>query len=279
MELKDDQNQTITIRLAGETPSAILSISVKKADVNALGTLDPIRANHGSVVTLEITGKPYPAITIELQGKDASAILSAVLSITQPFQLITDYTKVNGIAELLYQEENSLTYRIQLREDSPFVLFTGTGSLRFKMQIPLQETANFFSTVAIPISALDFTRQDGAGNRVSAVFENGEISYPDYPNIEKVSFEAPDFIGLDRLEQFYIKNISLDPLLKGMRFQLGGVAGHVVTKSGPFLKDCRLSKFDTLWQNPRLIILLSIIVWVFPTSIGAYRLYKNFKED
>lgn len=278
LEFRGDQNQTITIKLAGETPNAVLSISAKEVNVKALGTLDPIRASHGSDVTLQVAGKSNSTITIQLETKDVSSVLSVVLAIPGTFQLTTDNTSIRGIGMLPYQKD-SLTYRVQAREDNPFVLLKGTGSLGINVQIPLQEKDSFFSTVAIPISALDLTRQDDSGNRVSAVVTGGEISYPDYPNIKKVLFEAPDFVVLDQLEQFHIKKMSLDSLRKGIRLRLGGTAGLIMTKSGVFLKDRRLSKFDNLWQNPRLIILFSIVAWVFPTTMGAYRLSRDLKGN
>lgn len=185
LEFKGDQNQTITIKLAGQTPSAVLSISAKEPDVQALGTLDPIRTSHGSNVTLDVTGGSEQAINIQ-------------------------------------EEEASLTFRVQLRKDSPFVLFKGTGSLGIKVQIPLQEVASSFPTFAIPVSALDFTRQDDFGDWVSAVVAGGEISYPGYPDVAKVLFEARDLVMLDQLEHFRIKKISLDPMQEGIRFYLGG---------------------------------------------------------
>ena len=280
LEVRGDENQTIIIKLAGQTPSAVLSISAIEPDEQAVGTLDPIVASRGSNITLEVTGKSKRAINIQIEAPNVSDVLSAVLAIPETFQLVADNIAIQGIAALPYKEETSLTFRVQLRKDSPFVQFKGSGSLGIKVQIPLREATSSFPTYSIPVSAIDFTRQDDFGDWVSAVVAGGEISYSDYPDIEKVLFEARDFVILDKLKHFRIKKISIDPMQEGIRFYLEGEADYIVTKSGNFLEeDHRLSKFDNIWENTRLVILFSIVVWVFLTTLGAYRLYRDLKGD
>jgi hypothetical protein len=94
----------------------------------------------------------------------------------------------------------------------------------------------------------------------------------------KVSIKRPDFIVLSRLRQFRIETIALDPASRGMRLHLRGVAGQLWTGSRLFQNDRRLTRFDTLWRNTRLMVLASVVVWVFPTTMGAYRLYKELKD-
>lgn len=277
LKVGDGENQTITIKLGGQNPRALLSINVEDAESKMLGTLYPILASQGSTVTLKVKDTSPQTIGVYLTGKDSSAVFSLNLSIAEPFQLIADHSLMNGTVQPVYQQEESLTYRVELRNDSPFMKIKAPGFLAIEVEILPQEILNLFSKAAIPVTALDFTYQDGSGDWISAVVNAGEIHYPDYPNIEKVSFKAPDFMGLGQLEQFQIKEISLDQTCKGIRFLLDGIAGHIMTRSGAFKKDHRLTMFDTLWQNPRLIILFSVIVWVFPTTLGAHRLYKQVR--
>jgi hypothetical protein len=115
------------------------------------------------------------------------------------------------------------------------------------------------------------------GNPETAVVQEGEITYPDDPGIAKVKLAPPDFVGLDRLEKFSIKEITLDPANKGIRFLLDGIAGHVAVGSSQFPRDLRLTCFDKVRQNPRLTVLFTIIGWLFPTTLGGYRLYKDLR--
>lgn len=278
LEVGGDQNQRINIKVAGQDPRAVLSIVMKDSETKAIGTLDPIQATYGSEVALQVRDNQSQQLTIQVKDKHPTAILSTTLSIGEPFQLIADNCLVSDVDESQFHEEQSLTYRARLRSDNPFVELTGTGSLTIKVRIPPQGSVNLFSRAAIPVKALDFTRQDETGNRVSALIKGGEINYPDYPKIDKVSFQAPAFVGVHPLENFHITEISVDQKRNVMRFRLDGIARHIMTSTINFRKDHRLSLFDIVCQNPRLLLLFSIIVWVFPSTVGGYRLYKEVME-
>ena len=61
----------------------------------------------------------------------------------------------------------------------------------------------------IPVASLDFTRQESSGERVSALTGQGTITFPDYPHLGIVSISKDEAIGLERLDRFTIKEISL----------------------------------------------------------------------
>ncbi len=243
--------------------------------LNTAGILDKIWARPGSEITLELssTKKIVVAVKVDLQRS------SGILVIHGPFHLITDYGRFSGITELPYGTD-SLTFRGRLPEHSPSIEITGQkDSLLFILTISPEETIDLFFEGGIPIEALGFIRQsEETGKVVTALVNSGEIMYPDYPHIEKVLFKTPDFVGMERLDKFSIEKITIDREKRGFQFLLNGIVGHIRTGSPEFPKDHRLTLFDTLWQNPRLMILFSIIVWVFPTTVGAYRLYKEFRE-
>lgn len=245
-----------------------------KPESRALGKLDRVWARRGSEVTLEIRGRQKQNLAIKVEGIQTNA----VLSLREPFQLITDYCLVSGVKGVSYKED-SLSYRTQLPQSSPFVQITSLpGSLVLILTIPSERSTDLFFKGGIPVAALDFTRQTAKGDPETTLVRDGKITYPDYPKVEKVAFKASDFIRLDHLERFRIEEIALDPERKGIRLRLNGIAGHVKTGSQEFPEDHRLSLFDTLWQNPRLIILFSIIVWVFPSTVGAYKFYRELKQ-
>jgi hypothetical protein len=128
------------------------------------------------------------------------------------------------------------------------------------------------------VTSLDFTRQSPTGGPETAVVDEGYIVYSDYPGMARVSFKRPDFIVLSRLRQFRIEEIAPDSAQRGMRFRLRGVAGQLWTGSRVFQNDRRQTRFDALRLNTRLMVLGSVIVWVLPTTVGAYRLYKEVKN-
>ena len=262
--------------ITGEDETLQPAVTLEKAisGLGAAGTLDRVRAGPSSDVSLEVMGSRSAVLTFKVEGQTSFA----VLSLDQPFQLMANYVGINGIRELL-PEADLLTFRAQLSSHSPHVEITGQPrSLLFTLTIVPEEETTLFYEGSIPVISLDFTRQNESGNPVTALVKNGEITYPDYPGIDKVVVKALDFIGLDRLEKFRIEQIALDPQQKGIRLRLHGIAGHIRTGSQGFPVDLRLTGLDTLWKNPSVMVLLGIMVWLFPTLAGGYMLYKEEKS-
>lgn len=257
-----------------ETLQPAVTLESTRPGLHTSGTLDWVEAGPGSEVTLEIRGGQTKRLTVKVDHQKSFA----VLALREPFQLMTVYSPIKDITELPYSAD-SLTFRAELPNHSPEIEITGLPrSLILNLTISPEKMTNLFSKGGIRVTTLSFNRQDRMGERETALVTAGEITYPGYPNMKNVPFEASDFIGLDRLEEFRIEEMTLDPQHNGIRFRLNGVAGHIRTGSQEFPEDHRLALFDTLWQNPQLVVLFSIVIWVFPTTVGAYRLYREVKR-
>jgi hypothetical protein len=237
------------------------------------GVMDRVWARPGTEVTVEAKVVKATALTIKIDRQKSRGIVS----FHEPFQLTANYDRINGIGELPYRA-NALTYRVQLPNHRPHVEITGQpDSLVLILTIPPGHTIDPFFRGGIPVTSVDFTRQNPRGEPESTLMKEGKISYPDYPKVEEVSFKATDFIGLKRLEKFRIEAIALDPEHQGIRLRLHGIVGYVRTGSGNFSNDHRLTRLNTLWQNRRLEVLLGITVAVFSATLGGYRLYKEIR--
>ena len=71
--------------------------------------------------------------------------------------------------------------------------------------------------------------------------------------------------------------IGFGDLKKGMAIELEGDVDHLRTGPKQAPRDHLLTAFDVLWHSPKLMILFSIVVWIFPTTLGTYRLYQELK--
>lgn len=252
-----------------------VTVESVKPGLEAAGTLDRVWGKPGADVTLEVRDARRAALTAKIEAQESSV----TLLLHEPFQLIIEYGSISGLTESPYIAD-SMTYRAQLPNHSPDLRITGQpSSLVLMVTISSKQVVDLSPKGGIPVTALDFTRQNVKGERETSLVEVGELTYPDYPEIERIPLKASDFIGLGGLKKFRIEQIMLDPERKGARFRLNGVATDIGTGSREFSKDRRLTRFDTIWQNPRLVILFSIIVWVFPTTVGAVRLYKDIKKE
>ena len=105
----------------------------------------------------------------------------------------------------------------------------------------------------------------------------GEVRYPDFPAKEKVVIDTHDFFGLDQLDRFFITQLGLDLAGKQIRLRLAGVAA-TFNYTGAVREDKRLTRFDSLWYGSKPMVIFSILVWVFSVTLGAYKLYKEFKQ-
>jgi hypothetical protein len=263
----------VTITGEDETLQPAVTVEGSRVGLKKAGTLDRIWARPGAEVTVEVTGATSQALTVKVDRRESFA----TLSLREPFQLITEYGRLSGITGSPHRAD-SLTYRAQLPPQSPIMEITGRPhSLVLIMVIPPEETSKLFFQGGIPVTALDFTRQNSRGDRETTLVKDGEITYPDYPKIAKVSLKPSEFVGLDHLQKFHITEVALDRAHQGIRFRLNGIAGHIRGGLVAFSKDHRLSRFDILWDNPRWMALFSIVLWVFPTTVGGYRLYKEVR--
>jgi len=235
--------------------------------------LDQIWARPGSEISFEVIDKKASSITIKVNNQESFA----AVSIHNPLQLFTKYCSLSSVSEPPFGED-SLTYRLWLSDHSPEIDIKGQpDSIVYTISVSPENGKDLFNRINIPVTSLDFTSQDKTGNRITSLVAEGEISYPDYPEIKRVSFKSPDYIRLDRLEKFNIETITMDSEHEGIRLRLHGITGQVRTGSHEFQRDHRLTCFDSLRQNPRLMALVSILVWMVPTAVGGYKMYRELK--
>lgn len=267
----------LVIRGPDQTLQPAITLENSSSEGTHAGGLDVVRVKPDAQVILELRGDRVEDLTIQAQGQESFA----TVSMPEWFQLITDYSQVSGLSGFPYQNEASLTYRATLPEKSPLIEITSQpDSLALLLSVAPENEEDFFYQGGISVTALEFVRQGLQGDIESTLIQGveGSVSYPEYPGIEPVTFSSPDFLGLDELDRFRIEEIALDSEQQGIRFRLSGAAGHIRTGSREFPSDHRLTRFDVLWQSSKLAILFAIVVWVFSTTLGGYKLYKELTE-
>lgn len=258
-----------------ETLQPAITLEKFSSDSRYTGVLDHVRVKPGTRIVLELHGTGTPVLTLKIEGQTSSA----VLSIREPFLLLTAYCRLSGLTGGSPFKTDLLTYKGQLTEHSPEIEIDGKdNALVLILKISHEPKAAPFSKEVIPVTALEFTHQRETGGYRTALVKEGRINYPGYPQMSEKSVRPPDFLSLNNLERFRIKEVTLDPQQKGISLRLEGIAGAIRAGSQEFLRDYRLTLFDTLWLNPRLVLLFSIIVWIFPTTIGGYKLYKGLSH-
>jgi hypothetical protein len=258
---------------------------------NISGKLDSLWVRPGTEITLdmvdvkEISSGPTIPVKIKISKEQSSGYVS----FSGPFELIITNCHINGITKPPFKinPSNQLTYRIHPLKHIAGEITSQPNSFTLILSLVSEKLKGLFND-GIIVTALDFTKLDestGTGEPLSSVIK-GEITYAKYPEIEKVTLEYNNFFGLEQLKDFHIERLSLAPESKGINLHLRGTAGYV--KTAPLIcsykkckpdqiKDHRLRLFDLFWYNKPVRYLFIIIGWVFPTTIGLYKLYHEIK--
>jgi len=237
--------------------------------------LDPIALAPGTHVTLatrDIHGGKKEGMTFQVAGQDL-----VTLAIHTPFRLIAGQVELRDIASP-FQKQDELTYRITLPEQGAWIAVAAlpSGLILSPTFVSGQSTTSFFS--GISVATMDFTKQDSSGERVSALTGQGTISFADYPHLGSVPLKEGEAIGLERLDKFTIERVTLRPEGKGMNVVGHGLVKQVRTKRGDIPIQHSLTALDALWHNARLAMFVAIVSAVLTSSLGAYRLWKDFKR-
>jgi hypothetical protein len=270
-----------TITVAPKDRTRHSRITIEGPNRNGLPAIkvDAVPVSPGSHVTLETRGEKGSGLTIKLPGQQTLNV-----PVREPVKLTIQHAEVRGIAESPFQKQEELTYRIRLPERASWIKVVSQPSGLVISPTLTSEQSETPLFRGIATASLDFTRQARAGERsdtpvggrVSALTGDGRVTFPDYPHLGTISLSKDEALGLERLERFTIQEIALGPA--GMHVAGEGIVSRIRTKTGQIPIQYKLSAFDKLKHHPQLAVLLAIVAWVFPTTLGAYRLWKEFKR-
>jgi hypothetical protein len=237
--------------------------------------LDLIAIAPGARVTLEtreVRGGKKEGFTLHLAGQK-----TVTLSMHKPFKLIVDQAELRDILSP-FGKQDELTYRVTLPEQASWIEVAALPEGLFLSPTVASSPSVRSLASGLSVATMDFTKQNAYGERVSALIGQGTISSKEYPKRISVTLNEGEAIGLERLDKFTIERITLQPEGEGMKVVGYGLVKQVRTKRGEIPIQHSLTALDALWHNARLAVFMTIIATVFTTSLGAYRLWKEFKR-
>jgi hypothetical protein len=243
------------------------------------------REENGRTATKENNEK-REGVTIKVAGQN-----EFIFRPGRQFTLITDHVEMRVLTSLPFRQEGELTFRITLPEQPSHVTVKARSDELVLLPTFVIGPSAHRIFGGIPATTLDFTRQAGeadggrqtlvkAGERISALTGDGTITFPGYEQLlGKVSMRQDEAVGLEYLDGFTIQELSLTPDGTGIYLKGEGMAKEIRTRSGQIpIQRHRLTMLDVLWHNAQLAVIIAIIVTVFTASLGAYRLWKEFKR-
>lgn len=253
-----DAWQTLTefgyLQFSSKPQGTLVSVQPQERSQSILGILDPIHVREESQVLFEVDPHDPRTITIKISGSGTRIIFTP----TQPFELIADETKFEGIKDFPFLEDPSLTFRPELPEHRSKIEILGNDQhLTLTVRLSPSSQNHMFSEQPIAVKTLDLSRQDSIGNRVTALVKPGVLRYPDFEDRPAIAIQSTDFISMEPKKVMTIKQMMLLEGTPGLKLFIDGTAKHIQSGSTEFPTDHRLSKFEDLWNNAKVQLLLA----------------------
>lgn len=257
--------QPLVLRPVGRSEAAVTIQPFAKSD----GSLRLGRIFAGSA-DITLRSPERGSLSVELRGEN----LDGDVPLPEEFRMDADRCAREGAS--LAPSGSPMTLRVRLSQSSRLLEYSSQPSgMRLAVAYPAGDKESFLGKDGFAVDQVRFLGQGPTGQPESTLAGAGVIRYVRYTSARLVPLSEGDFLNLDDLSGFHVREIAPNGDTRSLRMHLGGVAGKI--SSGPVgsIRDRRLTYFDNLWQNPIIATLFTILAWVVPTLIGARNLYRN----
>jgi len=241
------------LQFSSNSQGSLVTLQSEDRSQPILGILDPIHVREESHVIFEVDEHDPRTVTIKISGSGTRIIFTP----TQSFEIIADETKFEGIKNFPFPEESSLTFRPELPEHRGKIEILGKEQpLTLTIRLSRSSKTPMFSEQPITVKTLDLSRQDSSGRRVTALVGPGVLRYPDFKGLSSKPIPVTDFVSIEPKKVMTITHMRLLDDKPGLRLFIDGTAKHIQSGSAEFPIDHRLSKFEELWNNAKVKLLL-----------------------
>lgn len=243
------------VRFSPKPQGATVTLLPEDKTGKILGVLDPIHVREESHVVFEMDRNDPRTVRMRFLGPETRVIFTP----THAFEIIADEAKVDGIKDFPFGEEPSLTFRPELPEHRSKIEIQGTERhLTLTLKVSPSSMNQLFAEEPITVKTIDFSRLNSEGKRVTAMVTPAVLSYPDFPDIPTKTIPSSDFVSITPKKVMTIKQMKLLPDKPGLVVFLDGTAKHIQSGSAEFSIDHRLSKFEELWNNAKVKLLVEL---------------------
>lgn len=257
---------------------SLVTINPLTEETKQTGSLESITVKRGTTVTFDASHSPSQSFTMLFTGTELE--LTPNIIPISPFKLTAENVFNQNGTPVKFNKNQYFDLQVELDNDRhPFITLTSEADA-FTATMTLVNNSSDEPLVerGTPVGKIEFLKQDENGEFESALIQAGKITYIDSTNIAPVIVDPHHFLALDNLNGTTIQEFRFEPQQNGLVLRLIGEAGKIVSRSGEWTKDHRLTVFDKLWHNQRLAIILSIVLWVGSVVVGTYKIYQEVKK-
>jgi len=269
---KEAASPTEVILTSATGEPSLVTFESTGSHTGTLGRMQAISGRPGTKVALESSHGSLPGLTLRV---DNQALSTNVLP-AGDLLVSASRATIQGLGAGV-RAVNSVTLQVKLPEDNPY--FRVEGSRRFfVVSATLNDQAPLSLVNQAQIADIEFLKQGPDGTVATALVAEGEVRYPDRPELPPRILSASDFVGLGELDHAWITYLRLNPEKAAMDLRVEGVAGRIDRSSRAVKEDLRLTALDTLWHRARAVVLLVIVAWAASISLGTYKLYRDSRS-
>jgi hypothetical protein len=234
--------------------------------------IDALNAKPSTEVFVESSEDPNDLI-LRVEGQQSAGSIA----ISEPFRIAVDQSEIAGVRGSMDLTQ-PLTLKARLIRNS-MADFTSEDGLILTVTVPTENSTALLPQGHVLITTIKFEQLDEeSGKSLSSLTRDipCEVSYPDYDGkVAKVTLMRPDFLWLNDLENFTIEELTYTPGKKGISVKLLGVASKITSGSPEYSVDHRLTVYDTLWNNHKVVALFVVLCWVAGATASLYKLSKG----
>ena len=241
------------------------------------GRVDALRAAPGALAVLAVSGgKRAHFLSVRITGGAAEANFNP----GQSYYLHVENGQLRGAGRAATRATELL--RATRAPWDPLVRATARdGGLGVSLELDPSAAGKAPSVIPSPllVTNLDVDRQGPQGERLSALLADGSVRYLDYPSVAASRIAKGGFLSIDPTAELEIGAIAVSAVGDKPAIVLEMIGRPATLRSGiaKHVTDHRLSRLDLLRNNPGLVGWAGIVVWVFGTTLAAWRLWKELK--
>lgn len=253
---------------------ANVAFVASRGSASAIGELNPLFLSPGKGAELAVTPEKPPRLWVRVLDQPTRIVLSLLGA--SKLELVDAMIKSGGAAPI---EAAVLMLQLEPAASGSMVEIVGASTGLTLVLAPAADLRSSATLVSdLQVSEIHFQTQGPTGAAITTLSGDGTIGFLEAPDKAKITLESEHYLALRDLRNFYLRKLDFEPEKGAMHVKAGGLAGSL--RSGPVggVQERALTWFDSIWQQPRSLQLFGLAVWLFPTTLAAYRLFEELKR-
>jgi TIR domain-containing protein len=255
-----------------EKSGAAVMLEATERGAQALGEVDRLFVPPAARVDLAVIPEKPPRLSVRIWDQPSRILFSL------RGEWLLDLVQAKVESAMSKARDAAVTLKLSAAADGSVSEFTSTvAGPRVILTVPSHSTPPALLPAALRVSALKLTEQGSANEVLSTVSGDGKVGYADAEDRKDIAVKPGDYIVPGDLRNFYIRSIGFQSESGEIRLVAGGVAGSL--KSGPpgAIHERAITWFDSVWHQPRSLQLFALAIWLFPTTLAGYKLFKELR--